>query len=127
MLMIAVKHSNLYLVKELLKFPYLKTAYKNPDDGKTALHYAARISRKLSGNDDRTAITDEPEHQILKLLIDRNPALTDIKNSSKKGPGNPDYVGHGFTRRYIKTRKSGLFSKKHVNTNLVGGKRRKTR
>jgi len=122
-LMLAVKSKNLYLVSRLLEFPYLKTGYKNPTDGKTALHYAAIASYKLSGNFIRMSLSESPEHKILKLLIDRNPALTEIRNSQKKGPGNPAYVGYGFTRRYIKSRKSGMFSRKHNNTNLAGGKR----
>ncbi len=122
-LMLAVKSRNLYLVSRLLEYPALKTAYINPDDGKTALHYAARESRRVNGNNTRTALSSDPVHQILKLLIDRNPALTEIRNSAKKGPGNPAYVGYGFTRKYIKSRKSGMFGKKHQNTNMTGGKK----
>lgn len=123
-LMLAVRYSNLYLVSRLLEFPYLKTAYKNPADGKTALHYAAKESMNVPGNSTIKSLSEAPAHQILKLLIDRNPALPEIKNSSQKGPGNPSYVGTGFTRTYIKSRKSGLFGKKHANTNMAGGTRK---
>jgi len=122
-LMIAVKHRNLYLVSKLLEFPELKTGYRNPLDGKTVLHYAALASSNLPGNFTRMSLGEVPEHKILKLLIDRNPALTETKNNFKKGPSNPSYVGYGFTRRYIKSRKSGMFSRKHNNTNLTGGRR----
>jgi hypothetical protein len=63
---------------------------------------------------------------IVKKLIEANPALPNIKNTSRPksmGPGNPYYATDREVRAYIKSRKSGLFTKK-TNTNLKkGGKR----
>jgi hypothetical protein len=73
--------------------------------------------------------------EIIKLLIEANPALADIKDNRGRGPGNPFHAKNSEARAYIKSKKSTLFTKRE-NTNrgklpaTKGGRngfRRKTR
>ena len=118
-LIYASARANIYLVKILLDLPFTHTAQQN-HLGKTALHYAA--SKSVEKPRDARIY-----NEIIELLLRRNPALSEIRDNNKKGPGNKDYVGqHSFARITIKRSKAGMF-RKHKNTNIVGGSRRRTR
>jgi len=97
--------NNINLVKKLIELG-AKTALKDAR-GKTALHYAAENASRHEAN----------AFDIVKILIEANPALPNIKNNSKKGPGNPEYVKNAEVRNYIKTRKSRWFCSQKKNTN----------
>ena len=122
-LMFAADKGNLPLVKLLLSSPKILTARKDTD-GNTALHYAV-----LYYNLEWPPSKDFP---IVKLLIEANPALPDIKDNSGRGPGNRAYTFRiPEVRKYIKSRKSPFIGTRKINTNKTkGGKksnRRKTR
>jgi ankyrin repeat protein len=117
-LMYAAHSNNIYLVRKLIELG-AKTASKD-DLGKTALHYASV-----------NASNQEPNaFEIVKLLIEANPALPNIKNTDKKGPGNPNYAINDEVRNYIRKRKTGWFTTRKVNTNKAkqaAGTRRRSR
>lgn len=97
--------NNIYLVKKLIELG-AKTALKDTY-GRTALHYASVNASK-----------HEPDaFEIVKLLIEANPALPNIKNVDKRGPGNPHFAVNKEVRSYIRSRKSGWFTKRKENTN----------
>jgi serine/threonine protein kinase len=112
----AVKQNKLEHVKVLLDIN-VKTAIHD-NLGKTALHYAAINTSTLSGKNKDNAF------DIVRLLVETNPKLPDIKDFSKPamGPGNPTYSTDPAVRKYIKDRKSGIFTRKK-NTNLKKGGR----
>jgi len=116
----AANSANLELVKLFLSHPkILTTAIDN--EGKTCLHYAVMAYVKSTGKKKEDAL------EIIKLLIEANPALPDIRDKNKKGPANPYYAKDSEARTYIKERKSTLFTKRK-NTNLgKSGGLRKTR
>ena len=116
-LIYAVRQENFYLAKKLVE-KGAKTSFVD-NDGKTVLHYAAIIASDLKGEEKAKAF------DLVKLLVDKNPALPNMKNKSKKGPANPEYIKNATVRNYIKSRKSTLFTKRK-NTN-GGGKTRKRR
>ena len=97
--------NNIYLVKKLIQLG-AKTALKDAY-GQTALHYASVNASKHEPN----------AFEIVKLLIEANPALPDIKNVDKRGPGNPHFAVNKEVRSYIRSRKSGWFTKRKENTN----------
>lgn len=97
--------NNINFVQKLIELG-AKTALKDAR-GKTALHYAAENASRHEAN----------AFDIVKILIEANPALPNIKNNSKKGPGNPEYVKNAEVRNYIKTRKSRWFCSQKKNTN----------
>lgn len=101
----ATRANNIYLVKKLIELG-AKTALKD-DSGKTALHYASIKASKHEPN----------AFEIVKLLIEANPALPNIKNVDKRGPGNPYFATNKEVRNYIRSRKSGWFTKRKENTN----------
>jgi len=110
----AIHKNNIYLIKKLIELG-AKTAIKD-NFGRTALHHASVQASK-----------EEPNaFEIVKLLIEANPALPNIKNANKKGPGNPVFATKKEVRNYIRTRKTGWFNKRKENTNAkkVGGTRR---
>lgn len=122
LLMKAVIENNVALV-DLLISNNAKTALKDTS-GRTALHYAVINNSRMTG-DDKTVAFD-----IVKKLIEANPALPNIKNYSEPkpmGPGNPFYAKNPIVRSYIKSRKSGLFSKKKNTNAQKGGRRKKTK
>lgn len=116
----AVNKNNEFLV-DLLLSNNAKTGLRD-NYGRTALHYAATNSSIFTGKDKTVAF------DIVKKLLEANPALPNIKNSSfpkSMGPGNPHYATDPEVRAYIKSRKSGFFTKK-ANTNVhKGGKSRR--
>jgi len=112
----AIQQHNFYLAKKLVE-KGAKTGFAN-NLGKTALHYAAINASELI--DARKPVAFD----LVKLLIDKNPALPNMKNKSKKGPANPNYVKNASVRNYIKSRKSTLFTKRK-NTNSAGGTRKR--
>jgi ankyrin repeat protein len=110
----AAHRNNIYLVRKLIELG-AKTAIKD-EFGRTALHHASVQASKHEPN----------AFEIVKLLIEANPALPNIKNMSKKGPGNPLFATNKEVRNYIRSRKTGWFTKRKENTNAkkVGGKRK---
>ena len=118
----AVIENNATLV-DLLISNNAKTALKDTS-GRTALHYAVINNSRMTGDDNKVAF------DIVKKLIEANPALPNIKNYSEPkpmGPGNPFYAKNPIVRSYIKSRKSGLFSKKKNTNAQKGGRRKKTK
>ena len=115
-LIYAVRQENFYLAKKLVE-KGAKTSFVD-NDGKTVLHYAAITASDLKGEEKAKAF------DLVKLLVDKNPALPNMKNKSKKGPANPEYIKNATVRNYIKSRKSTLFTKRK-NTN--GGERTRKR
>lgn len=112
--------ANLELVKLFLSHPKTLTTAKD-NEGLTCLHYAVLTYVSSSGKKKEDAL------EIIKLLIEANPALPDMKDNKKRGPGNPYYARDSEARTYIKERKSTLFTKRK-NTNLgKSGGSRKTR
>jgi hypothetical protein len=100
----------IYFVRKLLADPQLKTAYRQPSTGKTALHILAETLSRWFDPWKRDFDLGYTHCEFLKLLIDRNPALVEIKDNTGRGPGNPAYVApNGVIRRYIKSRKSSNF------------------
>jgi len=117
-LMLAINSRNLYFIDKLLDLPYLKTAYQRRD-GKTALHLLATDANYWRSYNSMS----ETYLRLIKKLLDKNPALANIKNTNGRGPGNPKYVEpNGKVRKYIKSRKSWMWSP-HKNTNKVGGRK----
>jgi ankyrin repeat protein len=110
----AVHKNNIYLIRKLIELG-AKTAIKD-NFGRTALHHASVQASKGEPN----------AFEIVKLLIEANPALPNIRNLNKKGPGNPVFATKKEVRNYIRTRKTGWFTKRKENTNAkkVGGTRR---
>ena len=105
-LMRACGNINELFVKRLLALPFIKVAVQD-SNGETALHYISRACTKT---------VSDSALNIINALIERNPALTEIKNKAGQGPGNPFIAGKGVVRITIKSRKKGLF-RKHRNTN----------
>jgi ankyrin repeat protein len=117
-LMLAINSRNLYLIDKLLDLPYLKTAHQR-QDGKTALHLLATDANYWRSHNSMV----ETYLRLIKKLLDKNPALANIKNTNGRGPGNPKYVEpNGKVRKYIKSRKSWMWNP-HKNTNKVGGRK----
>ena len=115
-LIYATHLNNIYLVKKLIELG-AKTALKD-EFGQTALHYASVNASKHEPN----------AFEIVKLLIEVNPALPNIKNVDKRGPGNPHFAKNKEVRSYIRSRKTGWFTKRKENTNVTrrkGGKAKK--
>jgi hypothetical protein len=113
----AVKRNNLNLVKYLLSSKKVHTAIKD-DNGQTPLHYAV-------ANTNNPAFYKEA-FEIIRLLIEENPALPNIKDNSDKGPGNKEYALKSEIRQYIKSKKSSMFSKKKNTNKMKAGSKRKT-
>ena len=111
----------IYFIRKLLANPQLKTGYRQPSTGKTVLHFLAENTSKwFDGQRGWEFNVKYPHCEFMKLLIDKNPALVEIKDNTDRGPGNPAYVApNGTIRRYIKSRKSWFAL--HKNTNMVGG------
>lgn len=118
-LMFAAHKGNLPLVKLLLSSPKILTVVKD-SDGMTALHYAV-----MYYNLEWPPSEDFP---IVKLLIEANPALPDIKDNRDRGPGNRAYT-HRIPeiRKYIKSRKSQLIGRRKINTNKAKGGKKSNR
>jgi hypothetical protein len=124
----AVKQNNLLIVKKLINNPNIIIS-KQDLDGRTCLHYASYYASVYVGNSKNNVA-----FEIVKLLIDKYPALTDIKDKTGVGPGNKQFALAPNVREYIKTRKSGLFKKnpnieknKRDINKKVGGKRSDTK
>jgi len=117
----------IYFIRKLLANPQLKTGYRQPSTGKTVLHFLAENTSKwFDGQRGWEFNVKYPHCEFMKLLIDRNPALVEIKDNTDRGPGNPAYVApNGTIRRYIKSRKSWFAL--HKNTNMVGGRAKSIR
>jgi len=98
----------IWLIEKLLSYPHIKTSTRD-HNGLTALHYLSMKSRNSQ---------TEEFIKPIEMLLKKNPALANIKNVKGRGPANPNYAGTGLTRKYIKASKSGIFTKKHINTNL---------
>lgn len=110
--------ANLELVKLFLSHPTILTTAKD-NEGLTCLHYAVLTYVSSSGKKKEDAL------EIIKLLIEANPALPDMKDNKKRGPGNPYYAKDSEARTYIKERKSTLFTKrKNTNVGKSGGLRK---
>jgi ankyrin repeat protein len=130
-LMYAAEKGNYEYIKLLLSHPKIITSAKD-SLGNTCLHYAVKTyvgALSDSGQKQKDAF------EIIKLLIEANPALADIKDNRGRGPGNPFHAKNSEARAYIKSKKSTLFTKRE-NTNrgklpaTKGGRngfRRKTR
>ena len=117
--------STIYFIAKIIAHPQLKTAYRQPSTGKTALHFLGETMNKVLGGTQKNYSEYPLTFRFIKMLIDRNPALVDMKDNTGRGPGNPAYVDiHGPTRGYIKSRK--LWFGTHKNTNQAGGKRAKS-
>jgi serine/threonine protein kinase len=113
-LMSSLINTNYYFAKKLLGFPFVKTAIQD-QKGKTALHYAAieSAAHERSHSDGGEAF------EIVKLLVERNPLLPGLRNYSKKGPSNPNYVrANSATRKYIKARKFRFMTPRNTNRNI---------
>ena len=109
----AVKWNNLLLVKKFINTPNIIIS-KQDRLGKTCLHYASHNASTYIDNAKNVAF------EIVKLLIDKYPALTDIKDKTGAGPGNKQIAVAANVRNYIKSRKSGLFKQ---NPNIEKNKR----
>ena len=109
----AAKFKNYYMIDKLLEFPFLKTAHKD-GLGKTVLHYMA-VQSSLTNSGVNSVVT--PELKIIEKLLERNPKLANIRNTYKRGPGNPKYIGERYTRKYIKSKKAPFYWP-HKNTNV---------
>jgi ankyrin repeat protein len=108
-----VINNNIDAVSYLLSSGKVKTGLRDLD-GRTCLHYAV-----FNTQNEAKAIN---AYKIIKSLIEVNPALPNIKDYYKKGPGNPEYAVRTNIREYIKSRKSTLF-RKNPNTNKNKGVR----
>jgi serine/threonine protein kinase len=122
----AVKSNNLAVVKKFIYIPNIKYS-KQDKEGNTCLHYASAIASSRSGEKGRNAF------EIIKLLLEKYPALADIKNKNGFGPGNPKVATAPNIRAFIKGRKSTLFKKNpnaekntRVRGSLGGRSKRKT-
>lgn len=109
----AAKFKNYHMIDKLLEFPFLKTAHKD-GLGKTVLHYMA-VQSSLTNSGVNSVVT--PELKIIEKLLERNPKLANIRNTYKRGPGNPKYIGERYTRKYIKSKKAPFYWP-HKNTNV---------
>ena len=122
----AVKNNNLAVVKKLVYIPNIKYS-KQDKEGNTCLHYASAIASSSYDEKKKTAF------EIIKLLLEKYPALADIKNKKGFGPGNPKVAIAPNVRAFIKGRKSSLFKKNpnaekntRVRGSLGGRSKRKT-
>jgi hypothetical protein len=109
-------------VIRLLAYPNIKTALKNSSNGKTALHYVVQSAVPTTGNMPQAEFQQTDWFRIVKLLLYKNPALADIKDENGHRPSSRIYTTlTGNTRhylsKYIKSRQSGWFTRKHKNTN----------
>ena len=104
-LMIVSEFNNLNLFKHLLGLPYIKLATQDIH-GNTVLHY---ITRQI-----KTPL-DDFDTNLIERILEKNPALADIKNKKGQGPGNI-YITHSSVHDFIKLKKSGWF-RRHKNTN----------
>jgi len=121
-LMIAAGSGALNNVIRLLAYPNIKAALKNRDNGKTALHYVVQAAVPTTGPMSQAEFQKTDWFQIVKRLLDKNPALADMKDENGHRPSSRVYTTlTGNTRhylsKYIKSRQSGWFTRKHKNTN----------
>ena len=114
----AVSKNNIVLVKKLLSDPNIIVS-KPDSKGKTCLHQAV-MSISLYG---LNSYSGRIAFEIIKLLLKKYPALSDLKDLSGKGPANPAY-SVPEVRKFIKSYKS-TFYRKNPNTEKKrrGGKR----
>jgi len=112
---------NIDLVKKALEDPGILISKKD-SYGKTCLHYASAIASFTKGEQKQTAF------EIVKLLLERYPALADIKDNEGKGPGNPSIATDPDVRKLILSAKSTFF-KRNPNTEKSkrGAGRKRTR
>lgn len=111
-LMAAVSANNYILTVHLINFG-AKTAIKN-NEGNTALHLAALNATSKTGEQRQNAI------KIINHLIDKNQALTKIKNNNGYGAGNPKLGVNAEITKLIHGRKP-WFGAKNTNKANKGG------
>lgn len=112
----ATIHNNIVLIKKLLTIPDIIIS-KRDITGKTCLHYAAMTA---NGKQFLDTITNEPvkygpdfkdtAFEIVKILLEKYPALADIKDNDNKSPDNQEYTTPAV-HSYIKSKKSGFFKR----------------
>jgi hypothetical protein len=129
-LMLAAAAGALENVRRLLAYENIKTALKYPITGKTALHYAVEMAVLRNPTQNATLFQKTERFQIIKLLLDKNPALADIQDAEGRRASSSLYTtissnNRHYLRKYLKSRESGWFTRKHKNTNLNQNSTRK--
>jgi len=124
-LMDAILHNNLELVKDIVNTPGIIISKRN-NKGLTCLHFASINASILSG-EGYFKPEDTNGFKIIQLLVNKYPALTDIKDNDKLGPGNNKYARIGFIRDFIKSKKSWLLFRNPNTERKVRGGRKQTR
>jgi hypothetical protein len=135
---LATLYNNRPLISKLVSLEGIVIS-KQSAKGETCLHMAAKMA---SGKFYQDPLTDKPiavtpdatdsAFDIVKLLLDKYPALADISDNSGKTPGNKEYVIQAI-QDYIKSKKTTLLSRvwlgqnKEKTARLRGGKKGKRR
>jgi len=111
-LFIASINANLAAVRAFVDIPGILYSTQT-DQGNTCLHAVTQ-----------NCIFDNREcKDIIELLLSKYPALADIKNNAKQGPGNPKWVRDARIRTLVKNKKSGWITRNpNSEKGLRGGR-----